>query len=52
MAVLRLDRVAKGPVGTGKPVTRPVAVKGASPFPWLRRGACRAMSARRGDDQA
>jgi hypothetical protein len=52
MAVLRLDQVAKSPVGTGKPVTRPVAVKSASPFPWLRRGACRAMSAGRGDDQA
>ncbi len=52
MAVLRLDQVTKGPAGTGKPVTRPVAVKGASPFPRLRRGACRAMSASREDDQA
>jgi len=52
MAVLRLDWVTKGPAGAGKPVTRPVAVKGASPFPRLRRGACRAMSARRGDGQA
>ncbi len=52
MAVLRLDRVTKGPACTGKPVTRPVAVKGASPFPRLWRGACRAMSASREDDQA
>ena len=48
MAVLRLDRVTKAPAGAGKPVTRPVAVKDASPFPRSRR----AMSARRGDDLA
>ena len=49
MAVPRLDRFMIDPAGTEEMRT---TVKGASPFPRLRRGACRAMSASREDDQA